>query len=92
MNKTIKSILTEIIRELERWHWPGNIRELENFIERSAILTPVTVCGALNPSASACTTPSLSLSLSANKCHCEPIKQSKPEPSGPKMRQKHLGA
>jgi formate hydrogenlyase transcriptional activator len=21
------------------WHWPGNIRELENFIERSVILT-----------------------------------------------------
>jgi formate hydrogenlyase transcriptional activator len=40
MNKTIESISTEIIRELERWHWPGNIRELENFIERSVILTP----------------------------------------------------
>jgi formate hydrogenlyase transcriptional activator len=39
MNKTIESIPTEIIRELERWHWPGNIRELENFIERSIILT-----------------------------------------------------
>jgi formate hydrogenlyase transcriptional activator len=40
MNKNIDSIPTEIIRELERWHWPGNIRELENFIERSVILTP----------------------------------------------------
>src|SRR4029077_19040089 len=39
MNKTIESIPTQIIRELERWHWPGNIRELENFIERSIILT-----------------------------------------------------
>src|SRR5258708_15366613 len=39
MNKNIDSIPTEIIRELERWHWPGNIRELENFIERSVILT-----------------------------------------------------
>jgi formate hydrogenlyase transcriptional activator len=39
MNKTIESIPTEIIRELERWNWPGNIRELENFIERSVILT-----------------------------------------------------
>jgi transcriptional regulator with GAF, ATPase, and Fis domain len=41
MNKAIESIPTEIIRELERWHWPGNIRELENFIERSVILTPL---------------------------------------------------
>ncbi len=40
MNQSIESIPTEIIRELERWHWPGNIRELENFIERSVILTP----------------------------------------------------
>jgi formate hydrogenlyase transcriptional activator len=43
MNKTIESIPTEIIRELERWKWPGNIRELENFIERSVILTPSPV-------------------------------------------------
>jgi transcriptional regulator with GAF, ATPase, and Fis domain len=24
---------------LSSWHWPGNIRELENFIERAVILT-----------------------------------------------------
>jgi len=39
MGKNIESIPVEIIRELERWHWPGNIRELENFMERSVILT-----------------------------------------------------
>jgi formate hydrogenlyase transcriptional activator len=39
MGKQIESIPTELIRELEQWHWPGNIRELENFIERSVILT-----------------------------------------------------
>jgi len=27
------------MRALEEWHWPGNIRELENFLERSVILT-----------------------------------------------------
>jgi formate hydrogenlyase transcriptional activator len=26
-----------------RWEWPGNIRELENFVERSVILTPGSV-------------------------------------------------
>jgi len=27
------------MKKLSKWHWPGNIRELENFIERSVILT-----------------------------------------------------
>jgi formate hydrogenlyase transcriptional activator len=40
MGKNIESIPTEVVREFELWHWPGNIRELENFIERSVILTP----------------------------------------------------
>jgi formate hydrogenlyase transcriptional activator len=39
MGKTIESIPVEIVRDLEQWHWPGNIRELENFMERSVILT-----------------------------------------------------
>jgi len=39
MGKTIELIPTEIVAELERWYWPGNIRELQNFIERSVILT-----------------------------------------------------
>ena len=39
MNKKIESIPTPAIRKLSSWHWPGNIRELENFIERSVILT-----------------------------------------------------
>jgi formate hydrogenlyase transcriptional activator len=43
MGKHIDSVPIEILRELERWAWPGNIRELENFIERSVILTRGTV-------------------------------------------------
>src|SRR5712664_640385 len=39
MNKEIESILAAAMRKLSSWHWPGNIRELENFIERSVILT-----------------------------------------------------
>jgi DNA-binding NtrC family response regulator len=31
---------------LVRWEWPGNIRELENFMERSVILTPGSVLQA----------------------------------------------
>jgi formate hydrogenlyase transcriptional activator len=39
MNKKIESIPAAAMRKLSSWHWPGNIRELENFIERSVILT-----------------------------------------------------
>jgi formate hydrogenlyase transcriptional activator len=39
MNKQIDSIPAETMRALSRWHWPGNIRELENFIERGVILS-----------------------------------------------------
>src|SRR6202048_3988235 len=39
MQKQIESIPAAAMRKLANWHWPGNIRELENFIERSVILT-----------------------------------------------------
>ena len=42
MNKDIKKISGASLRQLIRWHWPGNIRELENLIERAVILTPGT--------------------------------------------------
>jgi len=40
MEKQIESIPAGVMKKLSSWHWPGNIRELENFIERSVILTP----------------------------------------------------
>jgi formate hydrogenlyase transcriptional activator len=39
MNKNIEVVPLEIMHALEQWEWPGNIRELENFMERSVILT-----------------------------------------------------
>ena len=39
MQKPIDSIPTETMSKLQRWHWPGNLRELENLIERAVILT-----------------------------------------------------
>jgi formate hydrogenlyase transcriptional activator len=46
MNKEIESIPASAMRKLSSWHWPGNIRELENFIERSVILTHGTALQA----------------------------------------------
>ena len=43
MNKQIESIPYETLKMLEQWDWPGNIRELENFLERSVILTEASV-------------------------------------------------
>lgn len=39
MNKSITSIPTKTMEILQQWSWPGNIRELENFVERSVILS-----------------------------------------------------
>ena len=39
MNKKIESIASETMSVLCDYHWPGNIRELQNVIERAVILT-----------------------------------------------------
>ena len=39
MQKKIDSVPVAVIKGLTAWDWPGNIRELENFIERAVILT-----------------------------------------------------
>ncbi len=43
MKKSIGSIPSKTMEMMVRWDWPGNIRELENFVERSVILTPGSV-------------------------------------------------
>jgi formate hydrogenlyase transcriptional activator len=40
MRKTIDSVPSETMEALIRHRWPGNIRELENVIERAVILSP----------------------------------------------------
>lgn len=39
MNRHIDTIPTEVLATLSRYAWPGNIRELENLIERAVILS-----------------------------------------------------
>jgi formate hydrogenlyase transcriptional activator len=39
MGKNIESIPPEAMEALVAWKWPGNIRELENFLERAVILS-----------------------------------------------------
>ena len=40
MKKTIETIPAETMDVLVRYDWPGNIRELQNLIERAVILSP----------------------------------------------------
>jgi formate hydrogenlyase transcriptional activator len=43
MNKTIDAIPSATMEALSQYRWPGNIRELENVIERAVILSPSSV-------------------------------------------------
>lgn len=42
MKKNIQTVSAEALEALSRYAWPGNIRELENLVERSVILTQGT--------------------------------------------------
>ncbi len=46
MNKRIDAIPADTMDALARYPWPGNIRELQNFIERSVILSPQSILRA----------------------------------------------
>src|SRR5204863_10123211 len=39
MGKAVDTIPTETMKVLMRYHWPGNIRELQNLVERAVILS-----------------------------------------------------
>ncbi|WCT10338.1 sigma 54-interacting response regulator [Mucilaginibacter jinjuensis] len=37
--KTVRGISSQVLENMKHYHWPGNIRELENLIERNVLLT-----------------------------------------------------
>jgi two-component system response regulator PilR (NtrC family) len=49
MGKSVQGLASESLAFLERYHWPGNIRELENAIERAVALerTPLVLPNSL---------------------------------------------
>jgi formate hydrogenlyase transcriptional activator len=49
MNRHIESIPTAAIKALTEYDWPGNIRELQNLVERSVILTNGSVLQVAMP-------------------------------------------
>jgi DNA-binding NtrC family response regulator len=40
MNKDVSHISEEVMDALRHYDWPGNIRELQNVVERAVILSP----------------------------------------------------
>jgi formate hydrogenlyase transcriptional activator len=65
MNKNVTLIPAKVMRALQEYSWPGNIRELQNFIERAVIL-----------SAGPTLDPSLS-ELSAGRLKASPVSHGK---------------
>jgi len=43
MGKTIETITDDTMDAITKYPWPGNIRELQNLIERAVLLSPGTV-------------------------------------------------
>jgi formate hydrogenlyase transcriptional activator len=39
MQKNIEAVPVAVMKGMTAWEWPGNIREMENFVERAVILT-----------------------------------------------------
>jgi formate hydrogenlyase transcriptional activator len=68
MNKRIESISSETVSVLCDHHWPGNIRELQNVIERAVILSSGPVFRvAVSDLRSDCPTPSCASSAKSAK-------------------------
>jgi len=40
VNKKVETISDHAMEFMQQYHWPGNLRELENIIERAVVLTP----------------------------------------------------
>jgi formate hydrogenlyase transcriptional activator len=58
MNRPIESIPSAVIEALTNYEWPGNIRELQNVIERSVILSPGRVLQIALPEIAKSSSPS----------------------------------
>ena len=52
VGRTVRGVTPDALGVLERYHWPGNIRELENVVERALVLGSGDMldAGALPPS------------------------------------------
>ncbi len=99
MKKRIKEIPTQTLRAMTEWMWPGNIRELQNFMERAVILTtgeclevPVEELKPLRPGRAATETArSLNLREVEREAILEALRKTNGRVSGPRGAAALLG-
>jgi formate hydrogenlyase transcriptional activator len=78
LNKPIRSVPKEVMDALKQYDWPGNIRELANFLERAVILSEGAVlCAPLSELQPQPASPTANLTLAeAERAHIlEAIRQ-----------------
>jgi len=51
VRRNVTRVHTDVVEQLQAYHWPGNIRELENVLMRAVVLSPgdVITCEVLPP-------------------------------------------
>ena len=82
MNRSIESIPSAAIEALTGYEWPGNIRELQNVIERSVILSPGRVLQIALPEVAKSSPPSPGRSCFEESAERERILQALRESDG----------
>ena len=79
--KLIEALEDDVVASLQAYHWPGNLRELENTIERAVVLTTAStisrdaVAIEAMTSARRVSVPSLRLRQNVEWIECETIRQ-----------------
>src|SRR5260370_1534122 len=94
MDKTIETIPEETMRTLVRHYWSGNIRELQNYIERGVILSndgifepaPLEKCEPLQPEVANPTLEDTVLAVTIVVCHPADCKRAAPRGSASSAR------
>jgi formate hydrogenlyase transcriptional activator len=96
MNRRIETIPPETMQALSRWRCPGNVRELENLIERAVILSPGPVLrvplSELAPAPESASEPAASTLHDADREHLlRVLRETKGMISGPNGAAERLG-